>query len=254
MVESLIASSYLALVTIGLIHGLEPGHGWPVAAMLSTEAKRRYAYATSAGLILSAAHFISSLAVVVVYYVVTFFFGAFIDFTAPWFKILTAAILLLLAVRFFRQKGPHIHGPHGEHIMVNEEHTTISDGQSISHEEAHKYGLEHEHSSRTLGGKQIMSLKGLAAFALVLGFAHEEEFMLFALFVGGVNPLVGMSAYATAVTVALVGITLLAVKAFSTVESRMKKYQKYIPKVTGIVLMILAILFLLPVFGGPNVY
>ncbi len=99
-----------------------------------------------------------------------------------------------------------------------------------------------------------MGLKGLAGFAFVLGFAHEEEFMLFALFVGGVNPVLGMSTYAIAVSTSLITITLIAIKAFSTVETRMKKYQKFIPKVTGLVLMILAMMFLLPVFGGPTIY
>lgn len=242
MVESIITSSYIAVATIGLIHGLEPGHGWPVAALLSTTAGRRYAYGTAASVILAAAHFISSLAVVAVYYIATFLFGTFIDFTASWFKVLTASMLLILALRFFRQKE-HVHNLHGEHIA--------GDGQEASYEEAHEHRLEHSHSTV---GHQIMGLKGLAGFAFVLGFAHEEEFMLFALFVGGVNPVLGMSIYAIAVSTSLITITLIAIKAFSTVETRMKKYQKFIPKVTGLVLMILAILFLLPVFGGPTIY
>jgi DMSO/TMAO reductase YedYZ heme-binding membrane subunit len=111
-----------------------------------------------------------------------------------------------------------------------------------------------EQEQSRFGGKPITSLKGLAGFAFVLGFAHEEEFMLFALFVGGVSPLLGMSLYATAVTISLVLITLLAIKAFSVVEARMSRYSRYIPKVTALVLTVLAILFLLPVFGGPNFY
>lgn len=246
MTESIIGSSIVAIISIGLIHGLEPGHGWPVAALLSTTAKRRYAYGAAAGAILSTAHFISSLAVLVIYYLSVMFLGNIIDFSGPWFKILTAGALLILAFRFFRQKE-HVHGPHGEHINAK--------GEEINHDESHKYGLEHVHSTLDqTGGRQVMGLKGLAGFAFILGFAHEEEFMLFALFVGGVNPLVGMMSYGLAVTASLMLITLVAIKAFSTVEARMEKYQKYIPKVTGLVLTILAILFLLPVFGGPNVY
>ena len=72
MSEPLITSSYLAVITIGLIHGLEPGHGWPVAALLTITSEKRYAYGTAASAILSAAHFISSFAVVAIYYLSTY--------------------------------------------------------------------------------------------------------------------------------------------------------------------------------------
>ena len=248
MTESLIGSSYVAILVIGLIHGLEPGHGWPVAALLSTAARKRYTYGLAASSILSAAHFISSLVVVAVYWILTTFFGTVIDFGAPWFKIATAAALLILAYRFYREKE-HIHRPVEKRT---EKHT-----DEASQEDAHRHGLERtrdEQEQSRFGRGPITSLKGLAGFAFVLGFAHEEEFMLFALFVGGVNPLLGMSLYATAVTISLVLITLLAIKAFSVVEAKMSRYSKYIPKVTALVLTVLAILFLLPVFGGPNVY
>jgi ABC-type nickel/cobalt efflux system permease component RcnA len=248
MTESLVGSSYVAILMIGLIHGLEPGHGWPVAALLSTATKRRYAYGLAASLILSAAHFVSSLAVVAIYFVMTTFFGTAIDFGAPWFKIATAAALLILAYRFYREKE-HPYSPHEENAD--------SHFDEAGQEDVHGNDSEGAHDGRgqsRFGGKPVTSLKGLAGFAFVLGFAHEEEFMLFALFIGGVSPLLGMSLYATAVTISLVLITLLAIKAFSAVEAKMSRYSKYIPKVTAVVLAVLAILFLLPVFGGPNVY
>ena len=243
MPASLVASSYLAVITIGLIHGLEPGHGWPVAALLSTKVKSRYAYGATAAMILSAGHFISSIAVVVIYYLATFFLGTTIDFSTNWFKVLTAAVLLVLAYRFFTEK---------EHTHVKEDGHAHASEDEAEHQEAHRLGLKHEHHHSS--ENQVVGLKGLAGFAFFLGFAHEEEFMLFALFVGGVDPLVGMTSYALAVTASLVAITLVAIKAFSAVEDRMERYQKYIPKITGIVLAILAILFLLPVFGGPSIY
>lgn len=234
MVESLITSSYLAVVAIGLVHGLEPGHGWPVAAVLATTARRRYIYGTMASTILAAAHFISSLAVVAVYYLSVIFFGSVIDFGSSWFKVLTAAILFVLAFRFYRERT-------GAEVTIGEQAASPA---AASHKDSHG----------SLGGHQIMGLKGLAAFALVLGFAHEEEFMLFALFVGGVNPVIGMTSYALAVSASLIAITLIAIRAFSSVEVRMEKYQSYIPKITALVLTVLAILFLLPVLGGPAFY
>ncbi|MFQ6672612.1 MAG: hypothetical protein ACE5KY_04875, partial [Candidatus Tectimicrobiota bacterium] len=55
---------YLGAITIGLIHGLEPGHGWPVAAVYAVSRDRRYLYGVATAGILSAAHFISAIVVV----------------------------------------------------------------------------------------------------------------------------------------------------------------------------------------------
>ncbi len=93
----------------------------------------------------------------------------------------------------------------------------------------------------------------MVSFAIFLGFAHEEESTSFALFVGGMNLLVGMTAFAAAVAISVIAITLIAIKAFSVGKERMNRYEKYIPKVTGLVLLVLAFLFL-PVFGGPSIH
>ena len=209
MVDSIITSSYAAVVIIGLMHGLEPGHGWPVAALLSLRRSRPLLYGLASSSILSGAHFLSSIVVLLVYYLA----AAFIDFSSPYFRYLVAALLLILAIRFFREK--------------------VGDGTG--------------QSSR---GRRfdVMNLRGLAAFALILGFAHEEEFMLLALAIGGVNPLLLIAVYASAVTISLVGVTLVSVKAYSLVEDRMKRYERYTPSITCIILLALAALFLLGVY------
>jgi len=209
MVDSIITSSYAAVAIIGLIHGLEPGHGWPVAALLSLKRNRPLLYGFASSSILSAAHFLSSVAVLLVYYLA----AAFIDFTSPYFRYLVAAVLLILAIRFFTEKA--------------------GDG-----------------TGQSAGGRRsdVMTLKGLATFAIILGFAHEEEFMLLALAVGGVNPIILISTYAFTVTISLVGITLASIGAYSVVEERMKRYERHIPKVTGLVLTALAVLFLTGVY------
>ena len=53
------------------------------------------------------------------------------------------------------------------------------------------------------------SLSALAISALVLGFAHEEEFVILSLAAGLVNPLLLMIVYALSGSVALIGITIL---------------------------------------------
>lgn len=204
-----IASSYIAVAIIGLVHGLEPGHGWPIAALSALRRGDRYAYGALASVVIALAHFASSIAVLLIYYVA----AALIDFSSPYFRYLVAAALLVLAVRMFMEKA--------------------GDG-------------ENGRIAKARAGQ--MGLRKIATFALVLGFAHEEEFMLLALAVGGVDPLYLMLSYASAVTVSMVGITLLAIKGYSLVESRITKYEAYIPKITALVLVVLAALFLLGVY------
>ncbi len=250
MVESLIASSYFAVIAFGLVHGLEPGHGWPIAALLAFKQKNKFSYGFVASMILSSAHFLSSMVVVGVYYVAS----SYIDFNSPIFRYLVAGVLFVLAYRFWTQA--HSHGD-GGHSHDDEEKIKTKDGTELTHEEMHTYGLEHDdgaegkghgHSHGRADPAKVTSLKSLATFALILGFAHEEEFALLAIAVGGVNPLLLMTSYATAVTVSLVGVTMLAIKAYVMVEAKMAKYEYLIPKISGVVLAILGVLFLLGVY------
>jgi hypothetical protein len=90
-----------------------------------------------------------------------------------------------------------------------------------------------------------MTLTGLAGFAFVLGFAHEEEFALLALAVGGVDPILLIVSYALAVTLSLVGITLVSVRAYGRFKERMRVVERFAPKITAVILLALAAAFLL---------
>lgn len=204
-----ITSSYLGVIIIGLIHGLEPGHGWPIAALSALKRGNRYYYGTVASLIMAFAHFLSSMAVLLVYFIA----AEFIDFSSAYFRYLVAAVLVILAIRMFLEKT-------GEG-----EDSRISKARSSQ-----------------------MGLKSIALFALFLGFAHEEEFMLLALAVGGIDPIHLMLSYASAVTASMMIITLLAIRGYMLIEGKIRKYEVYIPKITGMVLIILAILFILDVY------
>ena len=96
--------------------------------------------------------------------------------------------------------------------------------------------------------KKVVGLLGLAWMALILGFAHEEEFMLLALAVGGLNPVAMMAAYAVAVVLSMVTITLAAYAAFQRFERRFRKAEPYLPKITAVVLVVLSALFLADVY------
>jgi nickel/cobalt transporter (NicO) family protein len=82
----------------------------------------------------------------------------------------------------------------------------------------------------------------------MLGFAHEEEFVILSLAVGGVNPILLMLAYASSVAAALIGITLLSVKLFAHIQHRFLPYLKYMPKISAMVLAIMALVFALGLF------
>jgi nickel/cobalt exporter len=223
-------ASIIGVIIIGLLHGLEPGHGWPLALLYSAKTTRPTFYAFVSSAILSAAHFISSIAVVIIYVVVS----AFYDFSSPILSYIAAVVLVILAIRMLTEKVvPELEGQHGHfHDFASEvEHEHVHD-----HPETGNHTHIHLHPKR-----QNLNLWKLASCAFVLGFAHEEEFALLALAVGGVSPLLLMVSYGLAVAVGLIGVTILGVKMYERVKHRISRYEKYIPKISGVILIVLAI-------------
>ena len=190
----------IAVAFIGLIHGLEPGHGWVPAAALSLRGERRYLRGLAASLIISAGHFLSSLLVVALYLAA----AVFIDLQSPLFRYLAAALLIALAVRFLTER-------------IEE------DGES----------------------PRAVSLRGVVLLAVALGFAHEEEFMILGFMMGGVEPLLLLVVYSLSVTLSITSLTLLAIRTYSIVERRVKGVARYAPRITGVVLAAMGVLFLL---------
>jgi ABC-type nickel/cobalt efflux system permease component RcnA len=225
--------AYIGVVIIGLLHGLEPGHGWPVAMLYSTRKRTPLLSGLVSSGIIALAHFVSSIAVLVAYLLLK----SWLDFEAPWLKYLAAALLLVLAYRMFKEKVNGLEQQHG-HIHESEleakhEHEHEHPGQ-IRHIHWHKHTRE-----------VALTLWGLASFAFVLGFAHEEEFALLALVAGGVNATILMTLYALSVAFALIGITLLSVKIYGYLKPRFQRYEKYIPKIGAGVLAAMAIIIIL---------
>jgi ABC-type nickel/cobalt efflux system permease component RcnA len=229
-------ASIIGVIIIGLLHGLEPGHGWPLALLYSAKTTRPTFYAFISSSILAAAHFISSIAVVVIYVVVS----AFYDFSSPILTYIAAVVLIILGIRMLTEKVvSELEGQHGHF------HDNTSDLTHL-HEHAHddlgNHTHEHAHPKRL-----NMSLWKLASCAFVLGFAHEEEFALLALAVGGVNPVLMMVAYGLAVAVALIAVTVLGIKMYERVKERISKYERYIPKISGTILIVMAVAMVLGV-------
>lgn len=128
---------------------------------------------------------------------------AWFDFDFPYLNYLAAGLLLFLAYRMFVEKPQE------------------KDGMKES--------------------STVASLWGLVSFAFLLGFGHEEEFALLALVVAGVNALVLMAIYGLSVSLGLIGITLISIKIYGLLESKLQRYEQYIPKVSAAILALMAV-------------
>jgi len=228
----LFEAAYLGVAAIGLLHGLEPGHGWPVAVLYSMKKQNALFSAAISSAIIGLAHLVSSIAVVVAYVLLQ----NWLDFDAPWIKYLAAGILVIIAVKLFLEKTDGLKNQHG-HI-----HT---DQPDIEHEHEHEHtGREshsHAHTHRT---GIVLSLMGIASFAFVLGFAHEEEFALLALVAGGINAWVLMLTYGIAVLLGLMAVTMLGVRIYQRLQPKLIRFEKYVPKIGGVFLVLMALMII----------
>ena len=224
--------AYVGVVLIGLLHGLEPGHGWPVAMLYSMRKRNPVLAATVSSGIIGMAHLVSSIAVVVAYVLLQ----TWLDFEAPWIKYLAVGLLLILAYRMFREKVDKLERQHG-HIHDNQ--------PDIKHEHEHEHPGRgrHTHMHGHVTGIAL-SLLSLASFAFVLGFAHEEEFALLALVAGGVNAWILMLSYGVSVLLGLMVVTIASVKIYKHVQPKFIRYEKYIPKIGAGILVAMAIVII----------
>lgn len=222
--------AYVGVVVIGLLHGLEPGHGWPLALVYSSKKGNPLVSGFISSGIIAFAHFVSSIAVVAVYIL----FRSWLDFEASFIKYLAVALLLILAYRLYREKVDDLKKQHGHlhHDQPGAEH---------EHEHEHQGQGLHIHRHKHATGIAL-SLWGLASFAFILGFVHEEEFALLALVAGGVNALTLMILYGLSVAVALIGATLIGVKVYKRLQSKLASYERYMPKIGAATLVVMAII------------
>ena len=231
---SALEASLVGVVAIGVLHGLEPGHGWPLALIYSARTTKPTFYAFVSSGILSAFHFISSITVVVIYILL----GSLVSFTSPLLKYVSFTVLIILAIKLLTEKvKDELEAQHG-HFHENT--------QDLTHEHLHEHAEGGSHIHSHFHPKRVvLNLRKLAGTAFVLGFAHEEEFALLALAVGGVNPLLMMTSYGLAVAAGLIGVTLLGIKMYERVKHRLHKYERYIPKISGLILIALAVQIIL---------
>lgn len=219
-------ATYIGVVVLGLLHGFEPGHGWPVAALYSMKKRNAVASAALSSSVIGIGHLASSIAVVIAYVLLQ----RWLNFDAPWLKYVAAALLLVLAFKLLREKVDDLEKQHGHNHPGSRE---------IEHEHEHpgqgRHTHKHEHKAMV-----ALSLLGLASFAFILGFAHEEEIALLALVAGGLNAWVLMVSYGVAVLLGLIVATITGVKIYKRFHPKLARYEKYIPKISGGLLVVMA--------------
>ena len=217
---------------IGLLHGFEPGHGWPVAVLYSMKKRNAVASATLSSFIIGIGHLASSIAVVIAYVLIQ----KWLNFETPWIKYVATALLLVLAFKLFREKVDDLERQHGHNHPGNPE---------IEHEHEHEHPGQgpHVHNHKHQAAV-VMSLLGLASFAFILGFAHEEEIALLALVAGGLNAWILMVAYGVSVLLGLIVATIVGVKVYKQFQLKLARYEKYIPKISAGLLVVMAIIII----------
>jgi len=273
----------LGAVALGAVHGIEPGHGWPVAASYALDQTNKWLYGFAASFILGVGHLVSSIAMVgAFFYAKSYFsltqvnepitvFGS-VQLGGP-VSLVAGVLLIALGIR------EYAHGTHGDHDHSHGDDHDHSHGDDHDHSHGddhdHSHGGDHDHShgddhdglfARLQGFVPFVGghshdhdhddfdeaadrgLLGIAWFAFLLGFAHEEEFEIIALCAGSTYCLELMSAYAITVVVGIVGLTMLLIAGYQHYEEKVERYTPYLPVFSAAVLVVMGLGFVTGVF------
>jgi len=317
-------------VALGLVHGIEPGHGWPVAATYALDQGNKWLHGLAASLLLGVGHLISSIAVVVAFFWAKSYFEL-TQVNDPYtvlgvtiggpVDVFAGVLLIALGVREYVGGHGHSHGHdhshgHGDHDGVDHGHgddhehaqhgdeghdhgQDHSDGHSHDHSGGHDHDHSHGHSdhghdgharqdehgqdghehhddhghdhdsgsglpARLAGALPFVGghghahgsleesadrgLWGIAGFAFVLGFAHEEEFEIIAICAGSPYCLELMTIYALTVIFGIVALTLLLIAGYTRYEERVERFTPYLPLFSAVVLVLMGLGFVTGLF------
>ncbi len=251
----------LGAIGLGLIHGVEPGHGWPVAASYALDRGNTWFYGLAASILLGIGHLLSSIAMVAAFFLAKSYVGleqidtpiALIDgvYLGGPVSLVAGLLLVALGVREYRHGQTHEtfsanHGSHTHHHEHGEESSENQAGDEHSWVTRLREMIPFRDTDRTddIDTATDRGLLGIAWVAFLLGFAHEEEFEIIALCAGSTVCLELMTAYAFAVIVGIVGVTLLLIAGYHRFEERMEHYTPYLPAVSATVLIVMGMGFI----------
>ena len=185
--------------------------------------------------IIAGAHFISSLAVVAAYIILV----NNLDIQIPevYMRYGAAIALGILAYIFWKEK---------DEDLVETQHGHLHNGKDnspLEHYHTHwHHGLGYHLHTHYHQERPTPSLRSIVSFAFVLGFVHEEEFVILALAASqSIDPIILILVYAVSVAAALVGVTVISLKFYQRFQYRMIQYSKYLPKISALFLIFMSI-------------
>lgn len=238
------------VIVIGVIHGVLPDHGWPIAAAYALARRRKWIAGVTAGLVLGIGHLISSIALVLAY----FWFSQFTTLTeGPWMRYVAGGLLVLLGVReyYHGQRSNHEHHHGWGDGAASEAHPTEGahrPDERAAHHDHPKHADEHANYIEDVGATQPEAVeRGLVALgttALLLGFAHEEPIQILAICAGTPFCLELMLIYSLAVIVAILVPTLLLIAGYERHRETVEKYTPHLPLLTAVVLVGMGLAFI----------
>lgn len=260
----------LGAIILGAVHGVEPGHGWPVAASYALEQSNKWLYGLAASLIISIGHLVSSLAMVAAFFYAKSYFQLTevndpitipggLEIGGP-VSLVAGVVLIALGIREYRHGHTHTEAtdwaqPHGSREGSSHDHPGGHSKPPVQADEDPTNGIldrlkqrlpfvgghAHAHDGPTEGADR--GLLAIGWFAFLLGFAHEEEFEIIALCAGSVYCLELMVAYALTVLVGIVGMTMLLIAGYQHSEERVGQFAPYLPTVSAVVLVVIGLGF-----------
>jgi nickel/cobalt exporter len=195
--------------------------------------------------IIASAHFVSSIVVVIAYAFLT----SIAIIPQLYLRYGATIALAILAYVFWRERGEDF--AYTQHGHLHEDRVASEVTEAIKHDHLHWHKDVGFHSHpHTHQRRESPDLKKIASFAFLLGFAHEEEFVILAIAATqATDPVTLILAYASSVAVALIGITVISMKVYRRFfQYKMIYYSKYLPKITALVLAGMAIGFAIGLF------
>jgi nickel/cobalt transporter (NicO) family protein len=233
------------VIAFGLLHGINPSHGWPVAILYSMRSKNPLVSGIVSSSIIASAHFVSSIVVVIAYTFLT----SIAIIPQLYLRYGATIALAILAYVFWRERGEDF--AYTQHGHFHEDRVASEVTEAIKHDHLHWHkGVGFHSHAHTHQRRESPDLKKIASFAFLLGFAHEEEFVILAIAATqATDPVTLIIAYASSVAVALLGITVISMKVYRRFfQYKMIYYSKYLPKITALVLAGMAIGFAIGLF------
>ena len=143
-----IAPILSGIIIFGLLHGINPSHGWTIAVLYALQSKRPLLSSILSSGILAMAHFLSSLVVVLAFIL----FSTYIYIPQNYLNFAASIALGILAFMFWREKPDDlVKSQHGHLHQFSKE---------VKHD--HNHWHKHEGFHRHLHTHQIRILPSLS--------------------------------------------------------------------------------------------